>query len=91
MRSGSIEAIALHASATTMQAAARIDEAREPLATAFHRPLARPVARASAVLPGELEAVVEDSHGAVGVVGLDQAGRLDLAGADRLDVDAIVG
>jgi len=91
MRSGSIEAMALHASARTTQPAARIDEVRDSMATAFHRPLARSVARASDVRPVELEAVVKDGHSAVGVVGLDQAGRLDLAGADRLDVDGVVG
>jgi hypothetical protein len=35
-----MEAMALHASASTTQAAARIDEERNPFVTALHRPLA---------------------------------------------------
>jgi hypothetical protein len=39
----------------------------------------------------ELEAIVKHGNRSVRVGGFDQARGLDLASADRLDVDAVVG
>lgn len=54
-----------------------------------HRSPRTPVARGSS--GSAEETVVQDANGQLGVLAADQARGLDLAGADRLDVDAFVG